>query len=110
MGWSSKPQLHGKRVTAGLRTLCRREDAARIGLQTERPDLRAIGLGIDTETAGNRQAGLAETREIGGLGAEAGGVGGLGGGERNYEWLHGDVCQTPDYRQDCLCYVPGSLP
>jgi hypothetical protein len=84
MGRSSSPSF-SQRVPARLWALLRRENAARVSLQTKGPDLRTIGLGIETETAGDRQAGLPHARQIGSLGPEAPGVRGLAGAERKHK-------------------------
>ena len=60
-GLIQESQFHGERMPAGLSAVLRREHTTCVGFETERPDLRAIGLGVDTETAGSRQTGLTET-------------------------------------------------
>src|SRR5438874_1607008 len=81
-------QSHGERVPARLRAAMCGENTLRIGLETERPDLRTIGFGVETEALGNRQPGLAEAREIRGLRAKAAGVSRLGGGDGGDQLRH----------------------
>ncbi len=69
------------------------EYVARGFRQPERGDLVAIGVRLQAEAVRDRQARVPQRREIGGLGTEARGVGGCGGGERNYEFIHLVSCR-----------------
>ncbi len=78
-------------MPASLRALQRRENAARISLQPQRSDLRAISFRIDAKAARSRQPRLAQTREIRRLGTKAAGVRGFRSCEREYKLMH-DSC------------------
>ena len=84
-----QPQLHVERAAARLRAVFSRKSSACGRFQPQGCDLHAISLGIETEAAGSRQAGVPEGREVCGLGTEAVGVGCHRGGEGNNELCHG---------------------
>ena len=69
-----------------LRAVLGRERAARGRFETERGELQAIRVGIEAEAVRDRQPRVAERREVRGLRAEAGGVGGLGEESGTMKW------------------------
>ena len=57
------------------------------GVEPQRRDLRPIGVGAQAEAAWRRQAGMQERREVRRLRADALGVDGGRGGQRNDELI-----------------------
>jgi hypothetical protein len=72
-------------VPARLRTAGSGKDAARIGLETKRANLRAVSFSIEAKAIRDWEAGMKKPREIGRFGPEATSVCRFGSGKGNQE-------------------------
>jgi len=72
-------------MPASLRAFRRRENAARVSLQTQHLYLSAISFRVNAKSVRDWQTCLAQTREIRSLRTKPPGVGGFGSRERKYE-------------------------
>src|SRR5580704_17858867 len=75
-------------MPASLRAFRRRENAARVSLQTQHLYLSTISFRVNAKSVGDGQTRLTHTREIRSLRAKPSGVGGFGSRERKYKSMH----------------------